>query len=106
MARKLKGVPGRVLVVVGDGALTNGISYEGLNNIGASGLPIVIILNDNEHSISKNVGAMAAYLAKLRSSGTYKSMKNFVTSTLERLGLRTLKKLLKKRSWHSRKRFS
>jgi len=39
MARKLKGVPGRVLVVVGDGALTNGISYEGLNNIGASGLP-------------------------------------------------------------------
>jgi len=40
-------MPGRVLVVVGDGALTNGISYEGLNNIGASGLPIVIILNDS-----------------------------------------------------------
>jgi len=40
-------------------------------------------------------GAMAAYLAKLRSSGTYKSMKNFVTSTLRKAGLRTLKKLLK-----------
>lgn len=96
MARKLKGVPGRVLVVVGDGALTNGISYEGLNNIGASGLPIVIILNDNEHSISKNVGAMAAYLAKLRSSGTYKSMKNFVTSTLRKAGAKNIEEALEK----------
>ena len=96
MARKLKGMPGRILVVVGDGALTNGISYEGLNNIGASGLPIVIILNDNEHSISKNVGAMAAYLAKLRSSGTYKSMKNFVSSTLRKAGAKNIEEALEK----------
>ncbi|WP_018963102.1 1-deoxy-D-xylulose-5-phosphate synthase [Coprothermobacter platensis] len=96
MAKKLKNDSGRVIVVVGDGALTNGVSYEGLNNIGASGLPIVIVLNDNEHSISKNVGAMAAYLAKLRSSNAYRSVKTFITNTLRKAGAHGLEETLEK----------
>jgi 1-deoxy-D-xylulose-5-phosphate synthase len=96
LAKKLKNEPGRVVVVVGDGALTNGISYEGLNNIGASGLPIVIILNDNEHSISKNVGAMASYLAKLRSSSIYRSVERFITNMLRNAGAHGLEETLEK----------
>lgn len=75
LSRRITGQNGRVLALVGDGALTNGISYEALNNIAASNLPVVVVLNDNEHSISPNVGAIAAHLAHLRSSATYRTTK-------------------------------
>jgi len=61
-ARRQRGHTGRVVAVVGDGALTGGLSFEGLNNAGASGLPLVVVLNDNQMSISANVGAVARML--------------------------------------------
>ncbi len=64
-ARCLGGSDHKVLAVVGDGSLTCGVSYEGLNQAGAAEKDLIIILNDNEMSISHNVGAMAAYLNKI-----------------------------------------
>ena len=60
------GYPGRVVAVIGDGALTGGIAYEALNHAGHLGIPVLVILNDNTMSIEKNVGAMSAYLSRLR----------------------------------------
>ncbi|MDD5863890.1 MAG: 1-deoxy-D-xylulose-5-phosphate synthase [Firmicutes bacterium] len=60
-----------VVALIGDGACTGGMAYEGLNNAAVSGEPMVIILNDNEMSIGKNVGGMSRHLSRLRSSGHY-----------------------------------
>lgn len=59
------------VAVIGDGALTGGLAYEALNNAGRSGKRLIVILNDNEMSISKNVGSVARYLAVLRSKPGY-----------------------------------
>lgn len=64
-----------VVSVIGDGALTGGLAYEAMNDIGESGLPMIIVLNDNEMSISKNVGAMSQYLSTLRVSKKYSKFK-------------------------------
>ncbi|HXC62105.1 MAG TPA: 1-deoxy-D-xylulose-5-phosphate synthase, partial [Nitrospiria bacterium] len=64
-ARDLRGEDYKVICVVGDGALTAGMSYEGLNHAGASKKDLLVILNDNEMSISKNVGALSAYLNRI-----------------------------------------
>ncbi len=64
-----------VIAVIGDGALTAGMAYEALNNAGDMDANILVILNDNEMSISRNVGAMSNYLAKLLSGKTYTSMR-------------------------------
>ena len=74
-ARDLAGEKFNVVSVIGDGALTGGMAYEALNDIGASRTKMIIVLNDNTMSISKNVGAMSAYLAKLRLSKRYKVLK-------------------------------
>lgn len=60
---RLQGRRGSVAAVIGDGALTGGMAYEGLNNAGKSKAPLVVILNDNAMSISKSTGALALYLA-------------------------------------------
>ena len=60
-----------MLALIGDGALTGGLAYEGLNNAGASGEPLIVILNDNGMSISPNVGAMPSHLSRLRSKRAY-----------------------------------
>ncbi|HUM12383.1 MAG TPA: 1-deoxy-D-xylulose-5-phosphate synthase [Myxococcaceae bacterium] len=62
-ARARTGAPGRAVAIVGDGALTGGLTFEGLNDAGASGLPLVVVLNDNGMSISANVGAVPRMLA-------------------------------------------
>ena len=64
-AKKLKNEPGKVVVIVGDGAFTGGMVYEGMNNVSKLN-NLIVILNDNKMSISKNVGQMANYLTKLR----------------------------------------
>ncbi|WNG18402.1 1-deoxy-D-xylulose-5-phosphate synthase [Cystobacter fuscus] len=64
--RRLRGLPGHAVAVVGDGALTGGLTFEGLNNAGGAHLPLVVVLNDNQMSISANVGAIPALL---RTSG-------------------------------------
>ncbi len=75
-AAKLKGENCSTIAVIGDGALTGGLAYEALNEIGGDGLPVIIVLNDNKMSISKNVGAMSKYLTRLRVSKKYTHTKN------------------------------
>ena len=70
------------VVVIGDGAFTGGMAYEGLNNAGKSDDNIIIILNDNEMSISKNVGAVAKYLSQIRSKPEYLDTKRSVEKIL------------------------
>ncbi|MDR3710704.1 MAG: 1-deoxy-D-xylulose-5-phosphate synthase [Capsulimonadaceae bacterium] len=70
-ARDFRGSSESVVALVGDGALTGGMAFEGLNNAAETRTDITIVLNDNEMSIAENVGAMATYLAKLRMQPTY-----------------------------------
>ena len=74
-ARTLLGEDYSVLALIGDGALSGGLAYEGLNNAGASGEPLIVILNDNGMSISRNVGAVSAHLSRLRSEPAYYEFK-------------------------------
>jgi len=76
-ARTLRGEDYSVLALIGDGALTGGLAYEGLNNAGASGEPLIVILNDNGMSINPNVGAMTSHLARLRSRPAYYHFKKW-----------------------------
>jgi 1-deoxy-D-xylulose-5-phosphate synthase len=80
-AAKLAGDERRVIAVIGDGAMTAGMAFEALNNAGASDANLLVILNDNEMSISPNVGALNTYLTKLLSGRFYNKMR----STGERL---------------------
>lgn len=83
-AKKLKGEPGWVVAVIGDGAFTGGMVYEGMNNI-ASLNNLMVILNDNKMSISKNVGAMARYLTHLRANPKYFRMNRHLSDTLSEI---------------------
>ena len=81
-AKKLKGEPGHVVAIIGDGAFTGGMVYEGMNNI--ENLDnLLVILNDNKMSISKNVGALARYLTHLRTTTAYYDAKDNVSSFLD-----------------------
>lgn len=82
-ARDLAGGDENVIALIGDGALTGGMAYEALNDIGDSGKRMIIILNDNKMSISKNVGAMSEYLGKLRLSKKYSKVKRNIKNNLE-----------------------
>lgn len=70
-ARDLKGEKNNVIAVIGDGALTGGMALEALNDAGFSGINITVILNDNEMSISKNLGGLNMFLSKLRAKKLY-----------------------------------
>ena len=76
IARDLKGETHQVIAVIGDGALTGGLSYEGLNNLGQMRTRMMIILNDNEMSISPNVGAMSKYLSKITTNPLYNRVRD------------------------------
>lgn len=84
-AKKLKKEPGKVIAFIGDGAFTGGMAYEGLNNIDKKLDNLIVILNDNKMSISKNVGAMSRYLSNLRTSEDYLNVKKNVTGILDKL---------------------
>ena len=84
-SKKIKGEQGYVIAVIGDGAFTGGMAYEGLNNIDKNLDNLIIILNDNKMSISKNVGSVPQYLSNLRTSGGYLNVKKGVQNTLERI---------------------
>lgn len=86
-ARDLSGEKHNVLAVFGDGALTGGMMYEAMNDAGHSKTPLILILNDNEMSISKNVGAVAKHLRTLRSSPLYFKSKDAVERVLNHLPL-------------------
>lgn len=76
-ARTIQGEQYSVLALIGDGATTGGLSYEGLNDAGASGEPLIVILNDNGMSIDPNVGGMSTHLSRLRSRPGYYNFKRW-----------------------------
>lgn len=84
-ARDLRGEDYQVVSVIGDGALTGGMAYEALNNAAELDTNFIIILNDNNMSISRNVGGMSSYLAGIRTAEVYTGMKLGVTKTLEKI---------------------
>ena len=84
-ARDIKGEQYEVIPVIGDGSLTGGLAYEALNNIGSRKSKVIVILNDNGMSISKNIGGVSTHLAKLRTSSGYTTTKDRVKTALERV---------------------
>ncbi len=84
-ARTLQGEHYDVCAVIGDGALTGGLAYEGLADCGMSGEPIVVVLNDNEMSISRNVGGLARFLEKQRVRASYIAFKKIYRRTIGRI---------------------
>ncbi len=84
-AHHLTGQPGRAIAVIGDGALTGGMAYEALNNAGSLGLPLIVVLNDNEMSIAPNVGAIPKYLNRVRTDERYHRAKDEFERILDRL---------------------
>ncbi|CDC70871.1 MULTISPECIES: 1-deoxy-D-xylulose-5-phosphate synthase [environmental samples] len=83
-ARTLAHEDHSVLALIGDGALTGGLAYEGLNDAGASGEPLIVILNDNGMSINPNVGALPTHLTHLRSKPAYYHFKKWYRSLFGR----------------------
>ena len=86
-AKELKNDKSFTIAVIGDGALSGGLAYEALNNAGRSKAKLIIIINDNKMSISKNVGAMARYLAKIRSTPLYFKFKSRVEKIVVKIPL-------------------
>lgn len=84
-ARDIKGENYNVVAVIGDGALTGGMVYEAMNNAGAMKTPLVVILNDNEMSISKSEGGLAQHLSKLRSSEKYANIKKNLKKGIKKI---------------------
>lgn len=85
VARDLSGAKNRVVAVIGDGALTGGVALEALNHAGHYGTDLIVVLNDNEMSIAPNVGAMAGYLARLRSNPALYRFKESIEQLVRRL---------------------
>ena len=84
-ARELLRESYRVVSVIGDGAMTGGMAFEALNNASRLKSNFIIILNDNEMSISENVGGLSAYLGNIRTNNTYTGLKTGITNTLNRI---------------------
>ena len=83
-ARTLQHQDYSVLALIGDGALSGGLAYEGLNNAGSSGEPLIVILNDNGMSIDGNVGAVSEHLGLLRTKPAYYEFKKAYRDALDR----------------------
>src|ERR1700710_2052551 len=75
VARDLSGGKNNVVAVIGDGSMSAGMAYEAMNNAGAMNSRLIVILNDNDMSIAPPVGAMSAYLSRLYSGKTYRSLR-------------------------------
>ena len=84
-ARELKKANYSVVSIIGDGALTGGMAYEALNNAASLKSNFIIVLNDNEMSITENVGGMSSYLSGLRTASAYTDFKMDVTKALNRI---------------------
>ncbi|WP_082359463.1 1-deoxy-D-xylulose-5-phosphate synthase [Bosea sp. AAP35] len=86
VARDLKAQDGHVVAVIGDGAMSAGMAYEAMNNAGALGKRLIVILNDNDMSIAPPVGALSAHLARLLSGKAYLSLRDQGRQLTRRLG--------------------
>ena len=91
-ANKLSNKSDDVIAVIGDGAMSAGMAYEAMNNAGASKTKMIVILNDNDMSIAKPVGAMRAYLAKILSGKLYFSFRETVKLIISAFSKRFSKK--------------
>ena len=96
VARDLQGGQNHVIAVAGDAAFTNGISYEALNNIAAQTRRMIVILNDNEWSIDRNVGAIANYFHRIVTNEHYKHLHDSAAKLLQRLGGKTVRNVARK----------
>ena len=85
-ARVLKGTDEKVVAVIGDAALSGGMAFEALNYMGQEQLPLVVILNDNEMSISRNVGALMRHLGNMRATSQYRDAREALQDRLESSG--------------------
>ena len=94
-ARRLRGEEGKVIAVIGDGSMTAGLAFEGLNQAGHIDQDLIVILNDNEMSISPNVGALSSYLNRLMTGQFAYRFRNEIKNFLESLPPRIGKKLLR-----------
>ena len=102
-AKALAGVDSATVCVIGDGALTGGMVYEAMNDAGQSGLPLIVVLNDNDMSISPNVGALAKRLSAIRVKPRYFYLKEKTKAALEHIsggkglisGISSLKSVLR-----------
>ena len=85
LVRDLEGKDYNVIAIIGDGALTGGEAYEGLNSAGAVGRRLIVILNDNEMSIDKNVGALSEYLSRIKLAPQYAKAKKDIGGFLRNI---------------------
>jgi 1-deoxy-D-xylulose-5-phosphate synthase len=85
IARDLKKETYSIVAFIGDGALTGGVAFEALNHAGQEGRDLIVLLNDNEMSISKNVGAMSGYLNRLRTDPSYSRTKEEIETALHKI---------------------
>ena len=101
VARDLKGEQRNVICVVGDGAMTAGLAYEAMNNAGSMNNRLIVILNDNDMSIAPPVGALSAYLSRLLSSHSFRSVRSRAKDVVSRLP-RSLETALKRAEEYAR----
>jgi 1-deoxy-D-xylulose-5-phosphate synthase len=85
VARDLKGESNNVVAVIGDGAMSAGMAYEAMNNAGGNDARLIVILNDNDMSISPPTGALARYLTRVTSSGTYLHLRDIAKQLAKKL---------------------
>ena len=97
-ARDLKKDNFQVLSIIGDGSMTGGLAYEGVNNLGYHKTQLTVVLNDNSMSISKSVGALSRYLTKIITNPTYNKIRNDIWDISGKLpvGSKTIRRFLRK----------
>ena len=103
VARDLKGGQGHVVAVIGDGALTAGMAWEALNDIGARKTRIIVVLNDNGMSIAPNVGAVSRMLETVRTATSYRELKHVARSVLDHMPAGDLAEEARRRLFNSLK---
>ena len=96
-ARDRKNSKDQIIAIIGDGAMTGGLAYEGINNLGFHRTQLTIVLNDNSHSISKSVGALSHYLTRVVTNPTYNRIRNDIWEISGRLPLSAhIRKIMRK----------
>ena len=96
VARDMSGGGEHIVALAGDAAFTNGISFEAMNNIAAQTKRLIIVLNDNEWSIDKNVGAIAEYFHKIATNPTYNSLHDKAADLIEKFGGKAVRHVARK----------
>jgi 1-deoxy-D-xylulose-5-phosphate synthase len=96
VGRDMNGGKEHIVALAGDAAFTNGISFEALNNVAAQTKRLIIVLNDNEWSIDKNVGAIAEYFHKIATNPTYNSLHDKAAELIERFGGKAARSVARK----------